>query len=151
VVQVQHYPENTQIEVVLDYIEGDRSSTVQLDVGVPSMVVKSTDTGSTEDEKQQALLLRWHSRLGHISMHRVQRMAAMGLLPISIAKCKVPLCQACVYGMMTRRAWRTKAIPSTVRPKISSPGQHISVDQLEYPTPGIIVQLKGYLLVLGTE
>jgi hypothetical protein len=76
-------------------------------------------------------------------MHRVQRMASLGLLPTRIAKCRIPLCQSCIYGMMTRKAWRTKGEHSTIGANVTRAGQHVSVDQIESPTPGLVGQLKG--------
>jgi GAG-pre-integrase domain len=88
-------------------------------------------------------LIRWHVRLGHLQMNKVQRLASQGMLPSNIAKCKIPLCQSCIYGTMTKSAWRTKERPSTIATNIVLPGQHISVDQMESPIPGLIGQLKG--------
>jgi hypothetical protein len=70
-------------------------------------------------------------------------MAAKGLLPSSIAKCKIPVCQACLFGMMTKRPWRTKSVPKPMSKVITEPGDCISVDQLESKTPGLLGQLKG--------
>jgi GAG-pre-integrase domain len=39
-------------------------------------------------------LLMWHRRYGHLSMTRVQRMAAQGILPRKLATCPIPICQA---------------------------------------------------------
>jgi GAG-pre-integrase domain len=55
-----------------------------------------------------ALMLRWHHRLSHVSMKRIQMMAKSGQLPNSLANCRVPLCQACKYGKASSRPWRTK-------------------------------------------
>lgn len=94
-----------------------------------------------------AEMLRWHARLSHIPMSRIQQMAKEGALPARLAKCRVPMCQSCIYGKMTRRPWRTKpgAQDKGQMKVITAPGQCVSVDQLESTAPGLIAQMKGIL------
>ena len=67
-------------------------------------------------------------------------------IPKRLAGCKVPKCAGCLYGKMTRKAWRTKQTPSRVAPApINAPGDCVSVDQLESTSPGFIGQMKGAL------
>jgi hypothetical protein len=98
---------------------------------------------STQEEDNQLELLRWHDRMGHLSMRKIQLLSAKGLLPSRIAKCRIPICQSCMYGSLTKRAWRTKQDCTYIAPDTTAPGQHVSVDQLESPVPGLIGQLKG--------
>jgi GAG-pre-integrase domain len=116
---------------------------VRFTVDCEQDVVPEDSTIQTEEERNQALLISWHCKMGHVSMHRLQAMASRGLLPRKIAKCRVPLCQSCIYGMMTRKAWRAKGEVSNILRNVDKPGQHVSVDQLESPTPGLIGQIKG--------
>lgn len=58
--------------------------------------------------------LRWHLRLGHASPTKIKALAKLGILPGSLATCKVPLCTACMFGMATRKPWRYK--PAINRP-----------------------------------
>ncbi len=89
-------------------------------------------------------LLQWHYRCGHMSMYRLQKLAARGILPTRLARCPIPTCQSCMYGKMTRQPWRTKSkINHPIRQVVTSPGEWVSVDQLISPTPGLIAQLKG--------
>jgi GAG-pre-integrase domain len=81
-------------------------------------------------------LLRWHIRCCHVSMHRLQRMAARGLLPIRLARCLIPTCQACLYGKQTRRPWRNNVERNSLRKGNERPGDIIAVDQIISPTPG---------------
>jgi Reverse transcriptase (RNA-dependent DNA polymerase)/GAG-pre-integrase domain len=122
-------------------------STVELEISndnnIKSIINRTEPTESSTEEKNQSLLLQWHNRLGHISMRRIQRMASLGMIPTQLARCQVPLCQACIYGMMTKRAWRTKGEVSSIRKGATGPGKHVSVDQIESPTPGLIGQIKG--------
>jgi hypothetical protein len=74
-------------------------------------------------------------------------MAKQGMMPTRLAKCRIPLCQACVYGKLTRRPWRTKPTSSQQSKPITvtAPGEVVSVDQLESPVLGFIGQMKGIL------
>ena len=50
----------------------------------------------------------------------------------------------CLYGAMKKSQWSTKSARSRGSIwKASAPGECISVDQVEYSTPGFIDQLKG--------
>jgi hypothetical protein len=51
-----------------------------------------------------------------------------------------------MYGAMTKQPWRTKAQPNMSKIKsVTRPGDCVSIDQLELPTPGFVAQLKGAL------
>ena len=91
----------------------------------------------------QAELLRWHYRLGHHSFKRLQLLALLGVIPRQLAKVKPPKCAGCLYGSMTKRPWRTKARNKAKIHTVTTPGDCVSVDQLESPTPGFIATLKG--------
>jgi GAG-pre-integrase domain len=69
-----------------------------------------------KENQNRRFLLHWHHRLGHLFMKMIQRLASMGLLPSMLAKCKIPVCQACAYGMMTRKAWRSKRDIRNIEP-----------------------------------
>jgi hypothetical protein len=93
--------------------------------------------------KEEEELLRWHMRCGHISMHRLQMMAKRGILPSRLAKCRVPVCQSCLFGKMDKRNWKTKVYQEGGLDKAVKPGEMVSVDQLQSPIPGLVAQLKG--------
>ena len=82
--------------------------------------------------------LLWHQRLGHISMSRIDRLSKLGFLPSILARTPHPICQACIYGKMTRRPWRCKPTLESANKIITVkvPGATISVDQLESPILG---------------
>jgi hypothetical protein len=90
--------------------------------------------------------MRWHNLLVHVSMHRLQPMATQGHLPIRIAKCRVHLCQACVFGKLTRRPWRGKMrLQEGEIDEVTFAGQCVSVNQLESPVAAFVGQMKGIL------
>ena len=110
---------------------------------IPPMreIEQDKDVPATTD---QAELLRWHYRLGHVSFYKLRVMALLNIIPRRLAFVKFPKCQACCYGKQTRRPWRTKSQPRKIKP-CTSPGECVSVDQLESSTTGFIAQLKGKL------
>ena len=73
------------------------------------------------------------------------QLAKQGLLPKKILKANEPICPACQYGKMHHKPWRTKENHPKASRVATKPGQIVSVDQLESPTPGFIAQLKGIL------
>jgi len=88
----------------------------------------------------------WHNKLGHLPENRMRNMARIGELPRILANCRIPICPSCLFGKSTRRAWRTKGPANEISIRtITAPGQCVSVDQLESPTPGLIGQIKGSL------
>jgi Reverse transcriptase (RNA-dependent DNA polymerase)/GAG-pre-integrase domain len=106
---------------------------------------ESEDNNKTDDA---ALLLRWHQRLSHISMKRLQMMAKRGQLPHKLANCRIPICQTCLFGKATRRAWRARSATKDIQEAlhvVTKPGECVSVDQLESSTPGLVAQMKGSL------
>ena len=104
-------------------------------------VLQDQDIPATLDEAE---LLRWHYRLGHISFFKLRTMAMLNIIPRRLASVKIPKCQACCYGKQTKRPWRTNKQPREIRP-CNKPGECISVDQLQSSTTGFIAQLKGKL------
>ena len=104
-------------------------------------ILQDEDYVATSD---QAELLRWHYRLGHISFFKLRTMALLNIIPRRLAFVTFPKCQACCYGKQTKRPWRTKRQPRRIRP-CTRPGECVSVDQLESSTIGFIAQLKGIL------
>jgi Reverse transcriptase (RNA-dependent DNA polymerase)/GAG-pre-integrase domain len=116
----------------------------QADFDLNGVTTTNFEPDEWTDQGQDASseLLRLHNRLGHISMLRLQNMAKQGHLPRRLATCRIPMCQSCVYGKLTKKQWRTTA---TIKPisVASRPGECVSVDQLETPIPALIGQLKG--------
>ena len=108
--------------------------------------------------KQHSELLTIHRRFGHLSMNRLKWMVKCGIIPKYLQHVHPPMCASCQYGHATRRPWRTKGHQRTVtelRP-INQPGDCVSVNQLESPTPGFIdhkrwtkIQTSPYILLSG--
>jgi len=96
-------------------------------------VYASTDKGE---------LLRYHYRFGHMPYNKLQALARAGIIPKRFANVQSPRCAACMFGKLTKRAWRTKGQKKKIF-VATKPGQCVSVDQMESTTTGFIAQLKG--------
>jgi hypothetical protein len=127
---------------------------VKLDFNLKEFMFNGPNNRAPSNEVRQASgvspdeeLLRRHLRHAHISMERLRHMGQLGILSSRLAKCRIAVCQSCMYGNFTRRAWRTKMNPFTKDNtlKALSPGMCVSVDQLESPLPGFVGLLKGTL------
>ena len=71
-------------------------------------------------------------------------MEEAGIIPRRLAKVNAPKCAACMFGKITKRAWRTKTQAYRIL-LATKPGQCVSMDQMESITTGFITQLKGRL------
>jgi hypothetical protein len=127
-----------QDEVPMVDHEGDDAIVEVVPQTVPIEINNNESLIDREENSNRRLLMHWHHRFGPLPMKKIQVLSSMGLLPSNIAKCQIPLCQACTYGMMTRKAWRTKRKIQNIAPTTIKPGDHVSVDQLESPVPGFI-------------
>jgi hypothetical protein len=97
--------------------------------------------GALEDE-----LLGYHLRFGHAPFKKLQIMAREGVIPQRLAKCRHPICAACMFGKATKRPWRQKTpVNREEAYHPTRPGEIVSVDQLKSPTPGLIAQITGAL------
>jgi hypothetical protein len=92
----------------------------------------------------QAELMRWHYRLGHLSFAKLKQLALNGEIPRRLAKVKPPACAGCLFDAMTKvpRRGQEASLEVFVATKA---GQCVSVDQLISTQVGFIAQLKGTL------
>ena len=74
----------------------------------------------------------------------MRALATLGLIPRKYRHLDSPVCKSCQYGKQHRKPWRTKGQKSKIKP-VTTPGQCISVDQMESSLPGFVAQLKGSL------
>ena len=132
------YNKETREENLTDFLD-------QESFKEPTHVIDDEDEPLAADTPQ-AELLRWHYRLGHISFARLRILALLNVIPRKLLHIKAPKCAGCAYGAMTKRPWRTKATQNKSRIRlVTTPGDCVSVDQLESRTTGFIAQLKGRL------
>jgi GAG-pre-integrase domain len=102
------FPSEISNKQVANHDEFDHH-TIDFDVDDPDQTKSLSKSSATDD------LMAWHRRFGHLSMKKIQYMASKGLLPRRIATCPIPMCQSCLFGKMTRKAWRTKQDPQPSR------------------------------------
>ena len=113
---------------------------------LPLAVNEREDDMTTSAIYSQAELLRWYYWLGDRSFSTIRLLAQLPIIPYCLRNVRLPKCACFIYVAMTRTPWRMKGISN--QGKIfptTSPGQCVSVDQLERFTPGFVGQIKGYL------
>jgi Reverse transcriptase (RNA-dependent DNA polymerase)/GAG-pre-integrase domain len=136
--------EDNEEKVESPTLNRDPSAIVLQDPVLTDFNLDGPVTDECKDCTSNSSLLDWHCRLSHLSFKRIQKMARRGQLPSELATCQIPTCQACMYGKMTKRPWRTRSTkekePLAI---VNAPGDCVSVDQLESSVPGLIGQLKG--------
>ena len=94
----------------------------------------------------QAELMRWHYRLGHLPFSRLKQLAINGEIPKKLAKVTQPKCASCLFGAMTKLPWRGKETKAYREVFVATkPGECVFVDQMVSTEPGFYVQLKGKL------
>jgi hypothetical protein len=111
---------------------------------LPPIAVDEDVTLAAADD--QAELMQWHYRLGHLSFQKLKQRALNGEIPQNVLKLKPPKCDGSLFGMMTKLPWHGKE--SALSHKIfiaAKPGEIASVDQTESTEVGFFAQLKGFL------
>ena len=112
-------------------------------------VTKEVNQNLTPPQKE---LLKWHYRLGHLGLQRVQallRSGALGSHPlIKVAgSCERPMCSSCEYGKAKRRPTRSKTTKEVTEKALSKetliPGQKVSMDHFIVTTPGRLWETRG--------
>jgi hypothetical protein len=92
----------------------------------------------------QAELMHWHYRLGHLAFSKLKQLVLNGKIPRRLAKVKPPACTGCLFGAMTKVPWKGRETSSKVFVAMEA-GQCVSVDQMISMQVGFIAQLKGTL------
>jgi hypothetical protein len=103
-----------------------------------------------EDEEfylyDQAKLMQWHYRLGHLSFPKLKLLAKNGEIPRRLAKVPPPKCVGCLFSAMTKLPWRGKESKSSHEVfTATKPGECVSVDHMISTHVGFFAQLKGKL------
>jgi hypothetical protein len=94
----------------------------------------------------QAELMRWHYRLGHLSFPKLKQLALNGKIPKKLAKVFPPKCAGCLFGAMTKLPWQGKETKADHKVFIATKhGECVSVDQMTSTKVGFYAQLKGNL------
>jgi hypothetical protein len=91
----------------------------------------------------QQLLLRWHNRLSHMSFGHLEHLARQGRLPKVLAGCDHPICHSCQHGKAHKRPVASSEKAHPIDSGDLQPGDCVSVDQIESPTPGYVDTYQG--------
>ncbi len=62
--------------------------------------------------KDQAKLMCWHYRLGHLAFSKLKQLALNGEIPQRLAKVKPPACEGCLFGAMAKVPWKGRETSS---------------------------------------
>jgi hypothetical protein len=92
----------------------------------------------------QAKLICWHYRLGHLAFSKLKQQALNGEIPQRLAKVKPPACAGCLFSAITKVPWKGQETSSKVLVATKA-GKCVSVDQMFLTQVGFIAQLKGTL------
>jgi hypothetical protein len=118
-------------------------------VALNACVTKEMNQNLSPPQKE---LLKWHYKLGHLGLQRVQaliRSGALGSHPLlrAAGTCERPLCASCQYGKAKRRPVQSKTTREVVTKALSKetliPGQKVSMDHFIVTTPGRLWETRG--------
>jgi hypothetical protein len=85
----------------------------------------------------QAELMHWHYRLGHLPFSKLKQLVLNGKIPQRLAKVKPPACMGCLFGAMTMVPWEGQETSSKVFVATNA-RQCVSVDQMISTQVGFI-------------
>jgi hypothetical protein len=94
----------------------------------------------------QAELMRWHYRLGHLLFAKLKMLAKNGEILCHLAKVPAPKCAGCLFGTMTKLPWCSKESKSSHEVFVATkPGECVRVIHMISMHVGFFSQLKGKL------
>ncbi len=94
----------------------------------------------------QAELMRWHYRLGHLLFAKLKLLARNGEIPCCLAKIPAPKCAGCLFGTMTILPWCGKESKSSHEVFVATRrGECVSINHMISMHVGFFAQLKGKL------
>jgi hypothetical protein len=94
----------------------------------------------------QAELMRWHYRLGHLTFAKLKRLALNGEIPKKLATVTSSKCAGCLFGAMTNIPWRGKETKASHEVFIATKlGKCVSIDQMASTEVRFFAQMKGKL------
>ncbi len=143
---IEDEPEDEQVEPDFN-VQSPKSTSFDLDGPTPNSNIPHV----IEDEEDRqvnnvtAEFLKYHHKFNHCSPKCMQLLARSGVIPCRLARCPVPVCSACLYGKATRCPWRTQQSNTPSDGYVpTTPGEVVSVDQLESNVAGLVAQMAGH-------
>jgi len=106
--------------------ESIRQGSLTFDPDPPEAKKEDSPLSVADD---QAELMWWHYRLGHLTFAKLKQLALNGKNPKKLALLNPPKCAGCLFGMTTKIPWHGKESKSfhTVF-TATKPGEMVSVD-----------------------
>ena len=94
----------------------------------------------------QAKLMRWHYRLGHLTFTKLKQLALNREILKKLVKDTSPKCAGCLFGAMTKIPWRGNENKASHEIFVATkPGECVSVNQMASTEVGFFAQMKGKL------
>jgi hypothetical protein len=94
----------------------------------------------------QAELMQWHYRLGHLTFPKLKQLALSGEISKKLVKVTPPKCAGRIFGAMTKIPWHGKETKASHEVfTATKPGECVSVDQMVSTEVGFFGQMKGKL------
>jgi hypothetical protein len=123
--------------------ESIRQGPLTFDLNPPQAKEEGSPLAAAAD---QAELMRWHYRLGHLTFDKLKQLALNGKIPKKLAHIKPPKCAGYLFGVTTKIPWCSKESKSSHEVFIATkPGEMVSVNQMVSTKVGFFAQLKGKL------
>jgi hypothetical protein len=112
----------------------------------PSPPLKEDEEFQLTAANNQAELMQWHYRLGHLSFPKLKVLAKNGKIPRRLAKVPLPKCAGCLFRAMTKTPWHSKESKATHQVFVATkPGECVSINHMVSTHVGFFTQLKGGL------
>jgi hypothetical protein len=112
----------------------------------PSPPIAADEDVTLAATDDQAELVQWHYRLGHLSFKKLKQLALNGEIPKKLSKLKPPKCAGCLFGAMTKLPWRSKDLAFSHEIFVTTKlGKIVLVDKMELTEVGFFAHLKGSL------
>ncbi len=112
----------------------------------PSPPTKEAEDVQLSAANEQAKLMRWHYRPGHLTFPKLKQLALNGKIPKNLTKVLPPKCAGCLFGAMTKLSWQGKETKANHKVFVTTkPGECILADQMTSTEVGFYAQLKGKL------
>jgi hypothetical protein len=98
----------------------------------PSPPIAEDEDAPLATTVNQAELMQWHCRLGHLLFQKLKQLVLNGKIPKKLSKLQPSKCAGCLFGPMTKLPWRSKESASSQKVVLATkPGETVSVDQME--------------------
>jgi len=112
----------------------------------PSPPTKDGEDVHLATADDQAKLMRWHYRLGHLTFAKLKQLALNGEILKKLVKITPPKCAGCLFSAMTKIPWRGKETKASHEVFITTNlGDCVSVDQMTSTEVRFFAQMKGKL------